>query len=446
MVFLAIFAVAAASAYRLESSSGGSSARASTLGDERRTGPLPRVGMPVPAYDLASDPVFPTLRVGYAIERHVTQGGVSEGIAQTDDAGRRWRLVGVFPFENGYNEVQFVSVTHGYAFGPAGVAFTRDGGRVWTEGQFLGGQLQRVVPIGSDVWATYVECSGPPEPTTNCRIYVAISVDGGLHWRQTRSSSPVIEAYDGGDVLARVTLSEAYLVSYGVLNGELAMTDNSGRTWHRLSDPCADWRTAQLAALWAGQLWMICGGAAEGRPPGSAKAVFQSRDGGRTWTLRAYTGFGPVAGPLGGRGPTGEIPYGGVLSQLATISPTTAWIGASGLGVLVTYDAGRIWRWAPGFAGSSSRTGVGVTFNDRVHGWAIEFDRGVYQTVDGFRWTLVDGRRGAEVPTRPSLVIGPGTDGTSRGVNPTPHARLCWLIARVTDALTGVLNIWTPSA
>lgn len=351
--------------------------------------PLPEAGEKVPAFDLASDPVFPTLSVGYAIERHETPAGSTEAIARTSDGGRSWRLGGSFPFANGYTNVQFTSSADGYAFGEAGVAITRDGGRAWRQGGAIDGRVQRLVPIGDDVWATYTVCAGPPEQTTFCRVHVAISRDGGLMWTRARRL-PLRQPYDGGNILARVTLTEAYIVSYGPRGGGLVVTKDAGREWATLPDPCAGWSVVDLAALWGGHLWMVCGGAPLAGGRSAAKAVFQSGDGGRTWQVRSYSGFGPASGPLAQSGPIGAIPFEGLLSQLATVSPSQAWIGVAGVGVLATVDGGRIWMVTRGVR-ETAPDSVGVTFNDAVHGWAIEFQQGVFRTSNGYDWTRIDG-------------------------------------------------------
>ncbi|MHB1988633.1 MAG: sialidase family protein [Acidimicrobiales bacterium] len=377
-------------------------------------GAIPGPGALVPAYDLSSDPVFPTLSVGYAIESHKTGAGQSEHLARSLDGGRRWYLAGAsFPFAAGYAEVQFISVLTGYAFGPAGLAVTHDGGSTWQAGASLGGTLERIIPIGDNVWATYAVCHGPPEAATPCNVRLAVSKDGGLRWHTAARGSPLTEAISGGDVLARDTLDEAYVVSYGVSGGGLAMTPDSGRTWRRLPDPCSKWRTVDMAVLSGGQLWMICGGAPVLGGTASAKAVLRSYDYGERWVLQSSTGFGPPIADLGagakdtaptrpagpghngrsarGRGVVGQLWYSGQLSELATISPVTAWIGVSGVGVLVSFDSGKNWQLATDMRASEHGVGVGVTFNDAVHGWAIDFHQGVWATSDGVHWRLLDG-------------------------------------------------------
>lgn len=354
---------------------------------------LPGAGAPVPAFDLASDPVFVTLSVGYAIEEHSSGGVVSEHLARTVDGGRRWYLVGSpFPFANDYSEVEFMSLESGYAFGPAGLAVTHDGGRHWVRGATLGGSLERVVPIGEDVWATYAVCHGPPVATAVCTLRIAISRDGGLTWRAAPEPSPIHEARAGGDILARDTLDKAYVVTYGPTGGGLAVTSDDGASWQRLVDPCARWYRADMAALSDGDLWMICGGEPVLGGTASAKAVFRSYDGGGHWLRVAATGFGPGSPVSRAVGPTGELAYAGQLSQLATISPTRAWIGVTGVGILVTFDGGRRWHVPAGITDHGGDTGVGVTFNDSVHGWAIEFHEAVFRTDDALHWTVIDGR------------------------------------------------------
>lgn len=360
------------------------------------TRPIPQAGAFVPAYDLASDPVFPTSEVGFAIERHSSGGVTTEHLAESDDGGASWYLVGApFPFQDGYDQVQFYGLESGFAFGAAGLAVTHDGGKHWTAGGSLGG-LQKVIPIGNNAWATYVTCSGPPLPTTPCAVNIAISTDDGLRWTEPSTPSPLTEAESGGDILARVTPVKAYVVSYGVTGGGLALTLDSGQSWEKLPDPCASYLVVDMAALSGGDLWMICGGTPTLGGAASAKAVFRSYDGGEHWTLMASTGFGPPesngAPPPAGGAPVGHLPYAGQLSQLATILPNKAWIGVTGVGVLVTSDYGHNWEVAKGVGDDGQDTGVGVTFNNDVDGWAIEFHEGVWRTEDGIHWRLVDGK------------------------------------------------------
>ncbi|MGH9292157.1 MAG: WD40/YVTN/BNR-like repeat-containing protein, partial [Acidimicrobiales bacterium] len=296
-------------------------------------------GALVPASDLVSDPVFVTLRVGFALETTEAHAVTVERLARSDDGGRSWYVSGSpFPVAGDFSTLQFISSRQGYVFGDAGLLVTSDGGRHWTLVPNLQGTLERAIPVGDNVWATFIHCGGLPRPTARCPVYLAISRDGGRHWH-TVGPTGLDEAPSpfGGDVLARYSLSVAYLVSYGTSGGGLSETTDDGAHWRPLPDPCSGgWATADLAAPSAGQLWLICGAAVR---PGSRlqpKVVYRSSDGAHSWQLVASTGF--VASEPA---PVGSIPLSGGVSQLATISPDVAWLGLSGVGVAVSFDSGR---------------------------------------------------------------------------------------------------------
>ena len=351
-------------------------------------------GAIVPAADLVSDPVFVTLRVGFALETTEHDSLAVERLARSDDAGRSWYVTGSpFPVAGDFTTLQFISAEQGYIFGPSGLLVTSDGGTHWSQVVTLAGTLQRAIPIGSNVWATFTRCSGPPGLTKSCPVGVAISSDGGRRWRGA-ADPPLRQAPGpaGGDILARYSLDTAYIVSYGPAGGGLAVTYDGARSWQRLADPCSGaWDQVDVVSPSYDQLWLVCGALTA---PGSLlqpKVAYRSFDGGRSWHLMASSGFAP-----GSAGPVGRLPLSGRVSQLATISPERAWLGTGGLGVLVTFDAGRTWRLASGFAeGGSPSSAVGVTFNNSLDGWAIEFRSGVWHTTDALHWRLVDGRQAA---------------------------------------------------
>jgi len=340
----------------------------------------------VPAADLVSDPVFVTDNVGFALATTERNAQQVERLARSVDGGRNWYVTGgEFPVSGGFSTLEFLSDGEGFVFGAAGLVRTSDSGARWHQVEGLGGQLQKVIPIGQNVWATFISCTGAPDPSAPCPVEVAISTDGGTHF--ARVAAPGIEeATDGGDILARVTETSAYLLSYGSSGGGLAYTADDGQHWVRLADPCAGPSLAEdLAAPEDSFLWLICGA---GHPSalGEPKSVYQSADGGRTWRLRATTGLTATE-----VAPVGEIPLSGSISQLATITRARAWLGLSGVGVVVTFDAGRTWKLATGLADIGPRSAVGVTFNNGVDGWAVVFRHGVWRTTDAVHWRLVDG-------------------------------------------------------
>lgn len=366
-----------------------------TGGGRRASGSAAGTGSVVPATDLVSDPVFVTLQTGFALETTERNSLTVERLARSDNGGRTWHVTGApFPVAGDFSTLQFISADKGYVFGPSGLLVTSDGGAHWSQVVTLPGTLQRAIPIaagpkGENVWATFTKCTGPPGVTESCPVGVAISLDGGLRWRDV-TDPPVTEAPspEGGDVLARYSLDTAYVVSYGATGGGLALTRDGGSTWRRLADPCSGrWAQVDLAATPGDQLWLVCGAETAAGATMQPKVAYRSFDGGRTWRLMASSGFAPGA-PV----PVGQLPLSGQVSQLATITGERAWVGVGGLGVLVTLDSGRTWRLAQGFGTSGSPSpAVGVTFNNNLDGWAIEFRRGVWQTTDALDWHLVDG-------------------------------------------------------
>jgi hypothetical protein len=350
-------------------------------------------GVLVPAADLVSDPVFVTSDVGFALATTGHGALAVERLARSDDGGRTWHVTGsAFPVLGSFSTLQFISAEQGYIFGNAGLLVTSDGGKVWSQVQGLNGTLQRAIPVQNDVWATYTSCgSSPPGAEGSCAVGLAISTDGGRHWRDTTPPG-LKESRDGGDILARWSLDAAYVLSYGLTGGGLAYTPDDGLTWQHLPDPCsAPFAREDLAAPPPAPgsktaIWLICGAITAPGAEGQPKLVFRSFDGARHWTLVASTGFTRLQ-PT----PVGEIPLSGWVSQLATIDSTQAWLGLQGVGVIVTLDSGVTWTPAEGFPNAEPETEVGVTFNNGLLGWAIVFRRGVWRTDDAVHWQLVDG-------------------------------------------------------
>lgn|GEM_PF-2347140 len=369
---------------------GGSSGRGSGTGGGTAGASGGAAGAAVPAVDLVSDPVFVTMRTGFALETTDRNSLTVERLARSDDAGRSWYVTGApFPVAGDFTTLQFISAEDGYVFGPAGLLVTSDGGSRWSQIVTLGGTLQRAIPIHRNVWATFTKCAGAPGVAEPCPVGVAISLDGGLHWRDV-TDPPITEAPspEGGDILARYSLDTAYVVSYGSSGGGLAVTEDEGLTWQRLADPCSGaWAQVDLAATPFGQLWLVCGAEVTPGSKVQPKVAYRSFDGGRTWRLMASSGFAP-----GAPAPVGDLPLSGEVSQLATITGDRAWLGVGGLGVLVTFDSGRTWELADGFPAAGLRAAsVGVTFNNPLDGWAIGFRQGVWETTDAIHWSLLDG-------------------------------------------------------
>ena len=243
-------------------------------GSGASSGQLPN-GAPVPAADLVSDPVFVTDTVGFALATTERNAQQVERLARSTDGGSRWYVTGAqFPVSGGFSTLEFLADGEGFVFGAAGLLQTSDSGGRWHQVEGLGGQPQKVIPIGTDVWATFTRCSGPPEATAPCPVGVAVSTDGGRDFAPAAAAPGITESPDGGDVLARISDASAYLLSYGAAGGGLAYTGDDGRQWARLEDPCSGpSRAEDLAAPEDDFLWLICG-AEQDSSFGEPKSVF----------------------------------------------------------------------------------------------------------------------------------------------------------------------------
>jgi photosystem II stability/assembly factor-like uncharacterized protein len=348
----------------------------------------PRDGQAVPASELFSDPVFVDSTEGFALARLDVAGVATERLAASSDSGAHWRIRGAaFPVAGTFTTLLFTDASMGYVFGPAGLVVTRDGGEHWAQAP-LTGEVERVIPAYGDTWATLTTCGGAPGAPLSCPVGLWVSTDQGRTWSATPAAPPLEEGSGGGAVLARIDTAEAYLLTWGSPDSGLVLTTDGGASWSRVADPCeGSWSVEDMAALENGFIWLICG--AQTTEFGEPKSVYLSLDGGATWQLAASTGFAP-----GSLVPVGKIPLAGEVSQLATVSPSQAWVGLGGVGLIVTTDAGHRWSIVPGVDASPSATQVGVTFipsaSGPIHdGWALAFGNAVWRTENAVDWQQV---------------------------------------------------------
>jgi photosystem II stability/assembly factor-like uncharacterized protein len=124
----------------------------------------------------------------------------------------------------------------------------------------------------------------------------------------------------------------------------LERTEDGGRTWIKVTNPCRLPQEALFTPLSAPaprQAWLLCqGGVARNRTgsSGEGKALYSTVDGGRTWKLVAST-------PAKGRSRAGKgLPVPGRVDEM--------WFSTGGFGALLgvdaplslTMDGGRTWR------------------------------------------------------------------------------------------------------
>jgi len=160
------------------------------------------------------------------------------------------------------------------------------------------------------------------------------TVDRGRHWTAVRIPS--------GASFSTPRIGLGFRKVYQPSNARLLRTGDAGRTWKRVRTPRTCSTEFPLLDLVTPQLgWMLCGGPG-GAGPFESKAVFRTRDGGRTWQLLTST-------QADGRAPHGGISPAGLP---AGISFARGGFGVIwGNGVLdVTRDGGKTWKAHPRLA------------------------------------------------------------------------------------------------
>ena len=278
--------------------------------------------------------------------------------------------------------VAFWDATHGLAaltgFGSCGprsdgvrVALERtaDGGRNWTR---VHSACAWVNAYGGDVTLA----------TAGTRT-AALAVPGGLLRTANRGDSWSVLRAPRIEALSFASSSLGWAVVGGPTRLTLEETRSGGRTWHVLETPCrAD--IAKVSLVDAGHAWFLClGGAGAGN---QGKAVYETRDGGSSWTLRARTAFGTSA--------AGKLDSYGYPVDVVFRASGRGWMPQLRGATLTSRDSGRTWTPLP-ITEPEVKLGLSVSFVSDTTGFLLlqngerrrfELDR----TADGGRtWHVV---------------------------------------------------------
>ncbi len=260
---------------------------------------------------------------------------------------------------------------------------------------------------------------------SGCPAQILTSSDGGAGWRLSlRVTAPVrlypvrgtrivwastgksvLESTDAGGrwrrVLARpaatiafATATDGWLLalSAGRNDGSapLLATDDGGRSWHRIPDPCRpEWFVTEAASLPAPREgWLVCvseGGTSIGR----CKEIWETDDGGRSWSIRARTRF--VSPPTEQLPNLGNLPLFGYPNGISFLPDGHGWLWEGRGWLLATTDGGRAWRRSPITQADTTAAQSAVLLDDRIgyvllRGCAVRLIR----TADGGRkWQTV---------------------------------------------------------
>jgi hypothetical protein len=162
------------------------------------------------------------------------------------------------------------------------VALTEDGGRTSRIVFSADEDVHVVAAHGtSDAWLATSRCRLDP---TSCRTdALLVTHDRGRHWRVVARRAPL----DPSFATAKLGLGLSGGNPYGSGPTGIVLTSDGGRSWHRIRSPCRDWMQASVSFPRPDRAWALCLG-----QPGvgsQEKAVYESRDRGRTWHARAET-------------------------------------------------------------------------------------------------------------------------------------------------------------
>jgi hypothetical protein len=160
-------------------------------------------------------------------------------------------------------------------------------------------------------------------------------------------------------------------------------------------------------------IWVVAGDAGAG--PFGGKTILVSRDGVRTWDLRANI-------RMDGSDRVGNICSScGYLRNFTPVTARKAVMGLGRAGLLETKDGGQTWFEAIPYEVVNPADGVAgpAYFTDPLHGWVIS-QAGLFRTTDGGDTWMTGSAPG--LPGLPGQVFTPSPPLPMPGPSPTEHS------------------------
>ena len=295
-------------------------------------------------------------------------------LAVTRDGGRQWVTTGrVLPgtpqsWESG--QVAAVSGPDIWVVSDTGALFaTRDFGVTWTT-QPWPAPVVAAASAGGWLWAA--SCPGVPDHL--CQPVVERMRLSGGNWTRTPLTTRA-----WASVQLVVVSARAAVVAVAGPHPELATTTDGGAHWSAHATPdgqpfrCGQGTADSFTAAGEDDWWLLCpGGAAAGS---STKALWRSKDAGRTWTL--VSAIASLASP---RRP-GSLPYqdgaviaAGSADRLWIVTPNT---------ISVSTDGGAFWSTST--LDPQGSLGQFDVLSGTV-AWLLAPGAGLWQTTNGVTW------------------------------------------------------------
>ncbi len=232
----------------------------------------------------------------------------------------------------------FSDLDHGILVGATGnragagvVATTSDGGHTWSARLLDTPPLYGLSTHGSLAIAS-VTCR--IDAPADCQTALIRGVDGGATWTASK---------DTGLDHAELTSSSLAWATYNptISYAGFASSRDGGSTWKRYPSPCPRgfpiFEPTGISFPTATDGWLSCDGGGAGGS--SAKALYRTTDGGRTWKTLFVQSLGAGGVPSG---PANDLLLGGDSALIDFLADGTGWI-STGDGLFVTHDGGLAW-------------------------------------------------------------------------------------------------------